>query len=85
MKTEYLEFCGKEITLHDAKIIALLCKGLDRYNMSLLLGNKPNTLDKEITLIFRKTQTTKNTELIALALANGFDTKGNFNGKQLFN
>jgi DNA-binding NarL/FixJ family response regulator len=83
MKTEYIEFCGKEITLHEAKIIALLCKGLDRYNASLELGNKPNTLDKQITTIFHKTGTTKNTELIALALANGFDTKGNFKGNPI--
>lgn len=84
MKTEYLEFGDCKITLLEAKIIALLCMGKDRYNISLEPGNKPSTLDKEISRIFLKTRKGKVTELVVHALKNGFDDKGNFKNKPLF-
>jgi len=80
MKTVYHNFGGKQITQHDAEIIALLCMGLDRHNMALLLNNKIGTLKNEITKLYLKTGTTKCTELVTLAIQLGFDRKGNWNG-----
>jgi DNA-binding NarL/FixJ family response regulator len=81
MKREYFNVGGFSLTRHEMRITALLCMGHDRYNMSLHLGNCVGTLKNEITLLFRKTHTTKATELVAFAIKQGFDTEGSWKGQ----
>lgn len=83
MKTEYYYVAGCKLTRYQMRIIALLCMGLDRRNMSLRMKNKVGTLKNEITKIFKATQTTKSTELVIFAILNGFDQMGNFNGESM--
>lgn len=83
MKTQNHVFAGKELTLHEMKIIALLVQLQTRRVIAENLKISPNTLGHQLTILFLKTETGNYLQLILKALENGFDKQGNFNGHPL--
>jgi DNA-binding NarL/FixJ family response regulator len=84
MKTiEYLKFGKTEITLHNAKIIALVILGFERKEIAEKLGIAESTLNTEMGILFKILQVNNAARLAAVAVENGFDTKGRFKRRRI--
>jgi DNA-binding CsgD family transcriptional regulator len=76
---EYFDCCeGSTLTLHDTRIVALLCMGLARKDICDVMNIKMSTLGGEISTIFSKTRTGKGSELVSKAVHSFFDNRGNY-------
>ncbi|MCG3167893.1 MAG: hypothetical protein POELPBGB_03693 [Bacteroidia bacterium] len=82
-KIEYLKFGKTEITLHNAKIIALVILGFERKEIADELGIADSTLDTEMRILFKSLQVNNAARLAAIAVENGFDTKGRFKRRRI--
>jgi DNA-binding CsgD family transcriptional regulator len=83
METTTYVFAGKELTLREMQIIALMVQKDTRKMIAAKLNTNSNTLGHQITILFIKTECPSNIDLIFKALDNGFDRQGNYNGKPL--
>ncbi|MGE0637450.1 MAG: hypothetical protein AB7P01_13485 [Bacteroidia bacterium] len=83
MKTENYVFAGKELSLHEMQIIALMVLKMPRKQIAAKLSTNINTLGHQITILFIKTECPSNLDLIFKALDNGFDRQGNYKGTAL--
>lgn len=76
---EHFECCeGSTLTLHEARIVSMLCMGLVRKEICDVLNNKLSTLGGEMTTIFNKTRTLTAIELVCMTLRVYFDKEGNY-------
>lgn len=77
--TEYFDCCeNSSLTLHDTRIVSLLCLGLDRSEICEVMNIKLSTIGGQMTIIFIKTGTNKAAELISVTLRVYFDNLGNY-------
>lgn len=83
MKTENFVFAGKELSLHEMQIIALMVQKCTRKMIASKLNTNSNTLGHQITILFIKTECPSTIDLIFKALDNGFDRQGNYKGEAL--
>jgi len=84
MKTkERLTFGKTSITLHDAKIVALVILGFERKEIAEKLGISENTLDTEMRILFRSVQVNNSARLAAIAIESGFDSRGRYKRKKI--
>lgn len=78
------EIAGKTITLCQARIISLAALGLLRKTIADHLGNSRHTIDTHLDRIYKLLGINDGRQLVAWALANGFDQNGNLHGVYLF-
>ncbi|MCG3164298.1 MAG: hypothetical protein POELPBGB_00052 [Bacteroidia bacterium] len=83
METKNYVFAGKELSLHEMQIIALMVQKHPRKMIASLLKINLNTLGHQITILFIKTECPSTLDLIFKALDNGFDKQGNYKGEPL--
>ena len=84
MKTNgQLKFGKTMITLHNANIIALVILGLERKEIAEKLGIKEGTLDTEMRILFLNLQVNNAARLAAIAIENGFDSKGRYKRRRI--
>lgn len=82
-KTEHFDFCGSDLTLHEMRIIALHCQGLQRKDIAQRMGHSPNTLNNQMKKIFLKTGCCSDKALVFHAAHNGFDAQGHYLDRDL--
>lgn len=84
MKTRYFNFDEGELTLAEARAVALAVTGIPRKKIAQVLGIAESTLHQRMRLIYLKLQVQSIGSLIVFALKNGFDDEGNLRGEYLF-
>lgn len=66
------------ISLHDAKITALLILGFERKEIADKLGISKNTLNTEMRILFKVLHVRNAVRLAVIAMENGFDSRGRY-------
>ena len=84
MEQRKFEFIGKHITLKETRTIALLVRGLARKQVADKLSVSKSAIDNQLTLLFQKLDVSSCSELVALAVINGFELAGCYKGEYLF-
>lgn len=74
----------KVITECQARVISLAALGLQRKNVAHYLGISKHTIDSHMDRIYKLLGINDGRQLVAWALANGFDMEGNLDGCYLF-
>lgn len=72
------------LTLCQARIISLSAPGLQRKTIAHHLGNSRHTIDSHLDRIYKLLGINDGRQLVAWALANGFDLNGNLQELYLF-
>jgi DNA-binding CsgD family transcriptional regulator len=76
---EYFDCCeNSRLTLHEARIVSMICLGLARKDICDVLNIKMSTLGGEITTIFNKTRTGSSADLLSMTVRVYFDKEGNY-------
>ena len=81
--TVYLKLGKTLITLHDAKIIALLILGFERKEIAVKLEIADSTLNTEMNILFRVFHVNNAVRLAVIAVENGFDSRGRYKKKKI--
>ncbi|MCF8257233.1 MAG: hypothetical protein K9J06_06750 [Flavobacteriales bacterium] len=86
MAIQHFYFLGKEFTLREMQVISINAHGLYQRQSAAYLQIELSTFKAHIRTILIKIDDKDCTgrKLLPIALANGLDLKGNFNGQHLF-
>lgn len=72
------------LTMCQARIVSLSALGLQRKTIAHHLGNSRHTIDTHLDRIYKLLGINDGRQLVAWALANGFDLNGNLQETYLF-